>query len=63
MIFEISLLELVRIAVVPTKIESSANTKFGDMNKVHYGQCENSKWWRLSYYNTNKLALTISKLP
>ena len=43
MFFEISVLELVRIAVVPTKIENSAHTKFGDMNKVHYGQCENSK--------------------
>ena len=43
MIFKISVLELVRIAVALTEIENSANTKFGDMNKVHYGQCENSK--------------------
>ena len=42
MIFEISIIELVRIAVVPAEIENNGTAKFGDMNKVHYGQCENS---------------------
>ena len=33
------------ITVVQTEFEDKGYGKFGGVDKVHYGRCENVEWW------------------